>query len=276
MTTLARPTIYGLFCACVNCRMTRPGEIRYVGQTIQSADIRLREHRKNARSQRDNYPVYRWIVKHGPENIRTFVLDYPDDNLNSAEAYWMSELGTYGIGPGVNASPPPLIGAIYPRSRGAQFTDDEVRDIKIRIWNGESAVSIADSLGTPNSAIFQIKSGRSYRDVPWPIGPSQKSSGREDHRKKLQGRKHSTERAAKFKVFLESWEANPFKGEQPVQWNRKSKLSRTKYHIRDFRRIRNLSRDGLSYNEIADQMPEYVTRSEVSRIVRGERWSWLD
>ncbi len=276
MTTLARPTIYGLFCACPKCRLSRPGEIRYVGQTIQSASTRLKEHRKHAKANRGDYPVYRWIRKHGPENIRTFVLDYPEGDLNASEHEWMTRLETYGYGSGLNASPAPSVGVLYPRPPGAKFTDDEVSQIKVRIWNGESAASISESLGVPQPRIYQIRQGRSYQDVPWPIGPWRESSGRMDHIRKLTGRKQSPGRLEKFRKFLDTWEGNPFKGEQPVQWTRKSKLSRTDLHIRDIRRIRNLQRDGLSAAEISEIMPPYVTKSQASRIMRGERWAWVE
>lgn len=276
MTTLTRPTIYGLFCACSECREEHPGEIRYVGQTIQSANSRLKEHRKHAKARRGDYPVYRWIIKHGPENIRTFVLDYPETDINVCEHEWMTRLGTYGTGRGLNASPAPTVGILYPRPPAAKFTDNEVAEIKVRIWNGESAASIAESLKVPSPRIYQIKQGRSYSDVPWPIGPWNQSSGRADHIRKMKGRKQSPERLEKFRRFLDSWDDNPFKGEQPVQWTRKSKLSRTELHIRDIRRIRNLQRDGLTASEISDVMPAYVTKSQASRIMRGERWAWVE
>lgn len=270
--------IYGLFCACSNCRRERPGEIRYVGQTRRSTSERLWEHRKYARSGKSgDYASYRWMRKHGPENVRLILLDTADspDDLNALEAEWIIRLGTFGPGPGLNSAMPPDGAWTQPRSHNAKLTDEQVSDIKIRIWNGESAVNIARELSLSNSQVFSIKSGRSYASVPWPIGPWRESTGHADALRKAREKRWSPEQHQKFQEFLTTFQ-NPFRGATPESWKRASKLSLTKLKIRDIRRIRTLRSEGFTYPEITDQMPDYVTRRIVSRICNGTRWQWVE
>ena len=61
--------IYGLECTC------HPGRgYRYIGLTTAGAQRRLWSHRKMARNG-NTYPVYRWMRKHGDENVRSVVLE---------------------------------------------------------------------------------------------------------------------------------------------------------------------------------------------------------
>lgn len=275
-TSTPAGVVYGLHCVCEACRNTCPGEIRYVGQTTLTMEERLASHVKEAKTRVDSTrPVLRWFLKHGTSNIRAFLLDV-SDSLNISEDYWMQKLGTYGSARGLNAAPAPTSSLVWGRSHGAKFTDLDVLDIKHRIWSGESCTSIAILYDVPNSRIYQIKSGRSYVDVPWPIGPWAKSRGVEEFREKALGKTWGDSQRRKFQCFLDSWDENPFKREQPVEWVRKSKLSRTRMKIRDIRRVRNLARDGLTTRQIFEETPDYVTMPQVYRIVNGKRWAWVD
>lgn len=85
MTTVPQPAVYGLYCVC-GC--DRP-EIRYIGQTVQSLQVRLINHRAHARFGTKT-PVYRWIRKHGPENIRIELLESPTlEDLDMREIDWI-------------------------------------------------------------------------------------------------------------------------------------------------------------------------------------------
>jgi len=70
VSSVAEPKliIYGLRCTC------HPGDgVRYVGRTIHGARKRLVRHKYQARKGSE-YPVYRWIRKHGEGNIESTVL----------------------------------------------------------------------------------------------------------------------------------------------------------------------------------------------------------
>lgn len=71
---------------------------RYVGCTIRGVDTRLRRHRWNARNRPDAAPVYRWMVKHGIENVVATVLDEcTKDDLGELEQTWIALLRADGF-----------------------------------------------------------------------------------------------------------------------------------------------------------------------------------
>lgn len=81
--------VYSLACTC------HPAEgTRYVGQTVRTGPRRLAEHRRDATSGRSGAIVYRWMRRHGVENIELTVLEtLPEgatkEDLDAAEGYWM-------------------------------------------------------------------------------------------------------------------------------------------------------------------------------------------
>lgn len=73
--------VYGLSCIC------HPAAgVRYIGKTVQRGERRLRAHRQNARNG-FNQPVYKWMRKHGVENIVStpLYLHTSLEALNAAE-----------------------------------------------------------------------------------------------------------------------------------------------------------------------------------------------
>lgn len=72
---------------------------RYIGKTINSADQRLKGHIKSAKLGREKRPVNDWIIKYGPNNISTSVLDEADteDELFALEMWWISIFKKYNI-----------------------------------------------------------------------------------------------------------------------------------------------------------------------------------
>lgn len=80
--------IYALSCTC------HEDGVRYVGQTTRSLTIRLGQHRRAAERGNNTAVVYKWMRRHGPQNIRIELLEAlpnctPDD-LNAAETRWIS------------------------------------------------------------------------------------------------------------------------------------------------------------------------------------------
>lgn len=89
--------IYGLRCEC-GC--DKP-QIRYVGLTTQPLSTRLTNHRGMARFGART-PVYNWIRKHGPENIRIDPLKVTTpDAMDSDEIEMIASTpGLLNISPG--------------------------------------------------------------------------------------------------------------------------------------------------------------------------------
>lgn len=198
--------VYGLFCACLTCREVRPGEIRYVGQTMNGMKSRFRDHLRTAikpsttRDKLKGLPVYRWMHKHGPENIRAILLDtgeVPSD-LDALERFWIEKLDTFKGVTGLNLSAGGIGLQGYSHTEEskakmkrnfesrerrmkssmpgeshslATFKEVEVLAIKKRLWEGERASDISSDLGVPIHRIQQINVDASWAHVPWPIGP---------------------------------------------------------------------------------------------------------
>lgn len=92
--------IYGLYCTCESCNR-EPEKIRYVGQTTRGAEVRFRFHRYDAIAEnysvKSDLAVYRWMRKHGVENIHFRVLEgeVPLEDLDEREVCWIAELQTF-------------------------------------------------------------------------------------------------------------------------------------------------------------------------------------
>lgn len=91
--------IYGLRCVC------HDEGYRYIGKSIVSDRGRLRSHKYNARRDQD-LPVYRWMRKHGPENIEIETLERVEGNeaLLLREIAWIADLGTHVSEGGLNCT----------------------------------------------------------------------------------------------------------------------------------------------------------------------------
>lgn len=214
--------------------------IRYVGQAKNGIRERFAGHRSCAR--RDNpAPVYRWMRKHGVENIEAVILDCAGaaDQLDDLEIRWISKLGTYRGEFGLNMTTggegahglvisdevrAKLSAAAKARGMGhidrtellwatlgekswnAVFTEECVLDIKHRLWSGEPMSVLADEYGVSRSAISHINQNRSWTHVPWPIGPRREMRTAELHSQIVTGRKHSEESIAKMSdSAIASW-----------------------------------------------------------------------
>lgn len=200
----SKNVVYGLYCVCDRCHGVRE-KIRYVGQTTVGLSRRFKSHlsasRGTSRPELLKLPLYRWITKHGAENIRGMVLNYFDspEPLNDAEIHWMGRLDTRNSSTGgLNVAPGGIGSRGYRHTDEAKlkmrenfksrdrrmmsskpgethplatFSEEEVQEVKQRLWDGEGNTSVARSLGIPIHRIQQINSGASWAHVPWPIGP---------------------------------------------------------------------------------------------------------
>lgn len=192
-----RGSTYGLFCACSGCRLTNPGEIRYVGLTSNTIEYRLRAHLNESRS-KSTKPKDRWIRKHGAENIRSVLLEVTgsEDETRAAEVDWIFRLDTFKSERGLNltrggegvwgltmgegtrekfrARTAKQMAVKHPR---AKLNREDVVKILERLWMGETAFEIAEDYPVSSYTIQKISDGKNWPDIPRPVGPRQKPSG---------------------------------------------------------------------------------------------------
>lgn len=73
-------------------------QYRYVGLTTLGPDARLAQHRKSARQGRLDWPIYRWMRKHGPDVVEVTVLEVVGrpQELDAREVFWIAELTQQG------------------------------------------------------------------------------------------------------------------------------------------------------------------------------------
>lgn len=186
-----RGSTYGLFCACRTCRPATPGEIRYVGVTVNTIEHRLKAHLNESRTSSEKAKD-RWIRKHGAENIRATLLETVEgeDELRASEVNWIRELGTFGTKRGLNmtlggdgiwglkmseetrarlrARTAKQMAEKHPR---AKLGESDVRVIINRIWNGEAVSDIARDYPVSSSTIQRIRTGQNWPNIPRPDTP---------------------------------------------------------------------------------------------------------
>jgi hypothetical protein len=112
---------------------------RYVGLTTVGSADRLWMHRKNARQDRLDWPVYRWMRKHGPENVHIEVLETVDSReaLDGREIHWIDRLATEGFdllnctagGGGMRTVSPEVRAKIGPR-RGSRLSSEHLAKLR--------------------------------------------------------------------------------------------------------------------------------------------------
>jgi hypothetical protein len=282
MTNVPAPrvVIYGL--SCSHCPERG---IRYVGQTRQGPDARLREHLKNARRangrDKGDFPCYRWIRKHGPENIFYTVLEEVAsvEDLNSAEARWIKSLGTHRK-PGLNCG----TGYFGPgpdsrRALGAKLSDEQVVRVIDLLWKGYPARVIAEEFSVSWPAIYSISRWGSYRDVPRTIGPRMRPRT-EDHiprgalwtqeRKEFMRGKMAGANNPMYGVSLVASEETRARmsARSRGAGNPSSKLSEDA--VRDIRRSLQ-----LGVTQVALAKKHNVSQGTISRIGLGKSWGSL-
>jgi len=187
-------SVYGLFCACPDCKLRRPGEIRYVGITVKTLHHRLRAHINEVGKTHKN----NWISKHGRDNIRFVLLDTANciPSLKALELEWIERLETFDSGLNATRGGDGVWGLKmsdtsrslfrertarqmsikHPRAR---ITEGDVRAILDRLWSGDPATLIARDYPVESSTIQKISDGKNWVSVPRPIGPKNKPR---DHR----------------------------------------------------------------------------------------------
>lgn len=197
--TEPRVVIYGLKCKCHPER-----GIRYVGQSSKTARARFHQHTYAARKGKP-WVVAKWMRKHGIENIAYEVLEVVEEegDLDVRETYWidhlhtMTKFGGCNVWPGGSSirgykhSPDSLArrkgrkhseetrkklsdanrGKVGELSSNSKLTNKGVKDIKERLFNGDTSYSISREMGLSKSTIHYIEIGRTWAHVEGPIGP---------------------------------------------------------------------------------------------------------
>lgn len=210
-------SIYGLHCIC------HPEDgVRYVGRTIRPVHKRLVQHKGQAK-RGSEYPVHRWIRKHGEENVFAQTLEQTDDyqNLSEMEGRWIENMAQSGsrllnmasiedgkllyrhsvetrakISAGQLGKKIPQSVIDFRREAFSgegngmsKLTADEVVEICTLIWESIPLKDIADIYGVRPSQITRIAKGERWKSVPRPWG--------EEIPNLLIGRKFPTRRKVK-------------------------------------------------------------------------------
>lgn len=182
--------VYGLYCVCDDCTRLRPEDIRYVGVTVEGVDMRLRGHLAESRTDSEKAKD-RWIRKHGPQNIRTALLESvttSHDDLRVAEISWIAKLDTYDHGLNMTRGGDGIWGYKFSdevrerfRERTAQqmavrhprakLDSSDVNVILARLWGGESPTVISEDYPVSSFSVQKISDGLNWPKIPRPIGP---------------------------------------------------------------------------------------------------------
>lgn len=184
--------VYGL-----SLKSDPSGTIRYVGQTSRPLRDRLRDH-MNAHQKKvsSRYPVSRWVHKHGSDvEIRLLEKCETSEDLNKREIHWIEFLGTH-VSRGLSGLNLSTGGggnrghryARKPTEIGNSLTREQVKEIKRRIWRGESNKSISEDYPVNNRTIGSIAREDTWKHVEWPsdLGPRIVYDKNKDQSSKMQ------------------------------------------------------------------------------------------
>src|SRR5690606_8353724 len=106
---------------------------------------------------------------------------------DAAERRWIKELNTFGPG-GLNMTEGGLGKSGYRHSQETKdrismkkrgrpgfnksgLTDAQFKEIKIRLWNGETPSELSEEYGVSRKTIKDVNQGKTKNHIPWPIGP---------------------------------------------------------------------------------------------------------
>lgn len=174
------------------CEQGRPGQVRYVGITVEGIEKRLKGHLNESSRASSHKAKDRWIRKHGAENIRSQRLEEVKtsiEDLRIAEISWIAQLSTFG-GDGLNMTRGGdgiwgyrFSDEIKERFRGrmaqqmavkhprAKLEVSDVHVILERLWSGEESRIISEDYPVSSFSIQKISDGINWPNVPRPIGP---------------------------------------------------------------------------------------------------------
>lgn len=171
--------VYGLF------DTETPERIRYVGRTIRSARVRLGAHWRDAKVEKNQNPIHRWMRKYlqSPERVGIRVLEEcsSKDEVNRAEIRWIAEYrrrgqadlnlldggqGTLGQKwtPEIREKRMPIV----PRGEGhyfAKLTSEAVKELREwRTKHWRSNKSIAEEWGMSPATIAEMLNNQTWYD----------------------------------------------------------------------------------------------------------------
>lgn len=135
----------------------------------------------------------------------------------------------------------------------------KVAEIKNRLWSGEFPADIAPSFGVDVATIHGIEAEKSWSHIPWPVDrPRVIRDSYARVREKNTGRKRP-----------EGW------GDENRRVYRENSLKKSKLNRRQIRHARAMRfEQGMTYTQIADYLG--IRPLLVGKIIRGERWGWVE
>lgn len=310
--------VYGLYCTCEKCPQKI---IRYIGVTRNKPEQRLAQHRNNS-GKSAGKARRNWIDKHGGDNVFQDIIEVaPLCGIENRERYWIAFYRTYKSKHGLNMTlggegvvgyeyssetrelmssrakerirrggvHPNLISALQ-RSAGSanarSVSDEEtVSKMKRDVWDGMPKTKVAEKYGVSVSFVSHMSNGRTWKHVPWPIGPARPSRFRELLREQSLGRTHRPESIEKMRaVRAESWtpekraaQSEKFKTDNPST-RRKGTVEaakmNAKYSDELVREIRKAREEGLLFRELSERFG--INLGVIRRMVYRETYWWVE
>lgn len=177
-------SVYGLYCEC-----HRSSGVRYVGKSEKSVKSRFSSHLRNAIriTGGSDIPVYRWIRKHGTENMRYTVLGSYESSqdVRVGEMHWISYFraiksdmlnvrngGDDRLGLPLSEEAKrnlslKMSGRKTPwntgeRNHSATLDESMVRDIRD---SGRARSELAEKYGVSYTAIYNVQVGKTWKHV---------------------------------------------------------------------------------------------------------------
>ena len=273
--------IYGLYCTC------HDDGIRYVGQTMNGAALRLTAHKTTARrsalNSKGHLAVYRWMLKHGLDNIEYKILEHVStvQELDKREIAWIKKMGTYSAADGLNLT----LGGLTTRGLKisnpawgedltySKMTNSDVAKIKEMLWSGMTIAEVAELMGKLYGNIAAISGGHIWTGVRWPIGPREKMRTSELQSKQRTGRMASPETLKKMSASNSAAWTESRKQKYAMQ-NKGEGNPKAKLAASDVRKIRKSYTDGESRLHLAEQYG--VTTGAITRIVNRTTWKHVE
>lgn len=186
-----KTVVYGLYCVCETCRVTKPEQIRYVGITAEGANRRLKMHLNESHTKSEKAKD-RWIRKHGEEYIKFKILEEVLtglEDLKVAEISWIAKLDTYKTSHGLNMTrggdgvwgykfsnetrirfrerTAEQFAREHPR---AILSEGDVEEIIQRIWAGEGPNEISKDFEVSQATVQKIRDGKNWSHIQRPPG----------------------------------------------------------------------------------------------------------
>ena len=290
--------VYGLRCSC------HPNPYRYVGKTLADPRRRMSSHKYNARRGLD-LPLYKWMRKHGLDNILCEVIERESDpeRLLLAEIAAIDRYATHVTDGGLNCTRggdgslgwkqtrESIDKANAARAKTRGYTGRKPRKPKPRMDPSERRASILASRprGERNGMsklthkdAIEIKEclwdGENQQQIADRFGVSEGTISSINCNRTWASAPWPADRPRhEVDNRVESLKSrkNPFLTWRPGPADQQVRLDQSKWTREDILRVRELAKQGLSYRDIRVTLGLDQSEKMIGSVVRGVRWGWV-